>query len=146
MKTGLAIMMVAGCTLWGGRACADVWTNVAGRTIEATLVGLEGNAVLLRMKDDSLMYLPLMSLAENERKRAQQAAGGQPEVPDALRVNFDQCRRTLERLQQLCHAGVLPSAEYAARRQVALNSFSAVCRREFIDSTDLVQKMNGAQP
>lgn len=45
------------------------WTNIAGKTISATLVRVEGNEALLRMKGGKVYRYPIDQLSEESRKQ-----------------------------------------------------------------------------
>ncbi|NCC53090.1 MAG: hypothetical protein EOM20_18015 [Spartobacteria bacterium] len=123
------------------------WTNTAGHAIEARLMALDAGVVSFHLPDGSTMNLPLASLASNEQTRVRQALG-RVEIPPLVRADFEQCRRTLLRLEQLRSKKALSDEECGRRRAAALATLRKACAREALSAprTDEVLHEAGRGP
>jgi hypothetical protein len=110
--------------LSGVMARADVWTNTAGHAIEAELVSLNGKTAVFKLPDGREMTLPISGLQTAEQERARRQTN-RVEVPERLRVEFDQCVRTLKRLRTLQDTGRLAPGEQDEQARIALARLTA---------------------
>jgi hypothetical protein len=116
MKLPLAWLVAAWLGLAGGGAArADTWTNLAGQTVTAKLVALEGDQVLLQQTNGHTLHVPLSSLKPTDRARARKNAGIDQQVPAALQALLDQAQTDIQRAAQFLAGGKITREEYAVR-------------------------------
>ena len=107
MKFIFLIFFVCGCAAYG-----EVWTNVAGHSIQAELLNVNGNRALFRRPNGKIFQMPIKGLAKAEQKRVflQFPTPITPDSKERAHARF------LERLNLLHRKGRLSDEEYVQQR------------------------------
>jgi hypothetical protein len=82
MKTILVSMVLTLCLVVPGLAELRVWKNTQGREIPAEMTGLQGDNVLLRMKDGRVVPYPLAQLSPEDQAYARSNPAGSAAAGD----------------------------------------------------------------
>lgn len=107
----MLLMFIAAAAVPSARA--DMWTNAAGRSIEAKLVDGDARKVVLERPDGARLTLSLQSLSPGSRKSAE--AQLDKFIPSAL-AKPSPAAVAAKRVQLLHEAGQLSDAELQAIR------------------------------
>jgi hypothetical protein len=116
-------------------ASAEMWTNVAGRAVEAVLVSVDHNVAVFKSPDGTRFEMALASLAPASRQRAVDKSG-RVEVPERLQTDYNLYVRTIQRLDALRSADKLKEDEYSKQRKVALAQFEKACVKMKVPEAD----------
>jgi hypothetical protein len=130
-----ALGCVAFTLLAPGVVRADMWTNVAGRAVEAVLVSVDHNVAVFKSPDGTRFEMALASLAPASRQLAVDKSG-RVEVPERLQTDYNLYVRTIQRLDALRSADKLKEDEYSKQRETALAQFEKACVKMNITVAD----------
>jgi hypothetical protein len=113
MKLALLLALSAALSSVGVRA--ELWTNQAGKIIEAELAKIEGTTVTLVRTNGSRIVLPLSALSKADQQRAKRQTG-ETVAPPVAQAAYRDARAILERFAALPAGQRTPEARTAAIR------------------------------
>ncbi len=96
----LACMLWVGCLTIGASLQADLWTNQAGRVIEARLLEFDGTWVTLARTNGSRLRLPLTALRPADQRRVKLQLGESIAPPFVLAA-YREARTVLDQFNKL---------------------------------------------
>jgi hypothetical protein len=94
------LVVLSGMLAGAAPAWADLWTNQAGRVIEARLEEFDGSQVTLVRTNGSVVRLPLKVLCAADQRRVQQQCG-QSIAPAFVQAAYRDARSVLDRFERL---------------------------------------------
>jgi len=116
---------------------AETWTNRAGHVINAQLVEVKGDQVILRHTNGRTWRLPLSSLNPADQRRARRQTETE-QVPSELQACLKQAQDDIERSARFLEGGRITREEYVRRCRKIRERFEYLARQGL--------KLEGKQP
>ncbi len=95
-------------------ANADTWTNQAGHVVNARLVAIKGEHVVLEQASGRTIRLRLSSLKPADQQRAREQTGTEA-LPSELQACLHQAQEDIRRAAQFLQGGKITREEYVDR-------------------------------
>jgi hypothetical protein len=109
------LVVLLACFVTPLQLCADLWTNQAGRVIEARLEAFDGATVTLVRTNGSQLKLPLSALSHSDQNRVR-LKSGKAVAPAFVHDAFRDAKEVLEKFERLPDEQRTDEARVAATR------------------------------
>lgn len=116
-------LVLLGCLTIATSLRADLWTNQAGRVIEARLEALDGASVTLTRTSGAQLRLPLSALCPTDQQRVLAQMGRSP-GPAFVQAAYRDARAIIDQFERL-PAGLQTEQGRAASKRMAREAFEA---------------------
>lgn len=124
-----------------GFASADIWTNTAGHSFEATALEIDGQTAIFERPSGEKIRLPLFSLSSDEQRRIREQFNG-PDIPPELQSAYAYAEAQLERARALRAEGHVNAQEFSDRHAAVLRSLIQACaERGYAEKSVEVQQL-----